>query len=67
MNEGPLSSPFCASAGRSVPARGGRPLAWMLAESRSDGLLAKSKGRGWGSGVERCSSLYRFVNFEDQV
>jgi hypothetical protein len=31
------------------------------------GVLASLTGRGWGSGLERCSSLYRFINFEDQV
>ena len=51
-----------------APARGGRPPAWMLAEPRPDGgVPAKPKGRGWGSRLERCSSLYRFVKFEDQV
>ena len=44
MNEGPLSSPLCASAGRSVSARGGRPPARMLAESRPDGVLASLRG-----------------------
>jgi len=29
------------------------------------GVPANPKGRGWGSSLERCSSLYRFVNFED--
>ena len=37
---------------------GGVPAGWGACEP---------KGRGWGSGVERCSSLYRFINFEDQV
>ena len=31
------------------------------------GVLARSRGRGRGSGLERCSCLYRFINFEDQV
>ena len=61
MNEGPLSSPPCASAGRSVAARGGRPPAGTPAELQPEGVPANPRGRGWGSRLERCSSLYRFI------
>src|SRR5689334_22229560 len=37
---------------------GGAPAGW---------LVAKVMGRGRGGGLERCSCLYRFVNFEDWV
>src|SRR5690348_14704455 len=37
---------------------GGAPAGW---------LVAKPRGRGWGGGLERCSCLYRFINFEDWV
>ena len=59
MNEGSLSSP-CASVGRSVPARGGRPAAWSPTEFGPDGD-SDAMGRGWGGRLERCSCLYRFI------
>jgi hypothetical protein len=31
------------------------------------GMRANAMGRVWGSRLERCSCLYRFMNFEDQV
>ena len=37
----------------------GAPAGW--------GCLARSTGRGWGSRLERCSCLYRFINFEAHV
>jgi hypothetical protein len=37
---------------------GGAPAGW---------LVAKPSGRGLGGGLERCSCLYRFINFEDWV
>ena len=68
MNEGPLSSPLCfggteRACERWSPAgmdAGGAPAGW--------GVLANPMGRGrGGDGVERCPSLYRFINFEDLV
>src|SRR5207302_5940464 len=62
MNEGWLSRLPCASAGRSVPARGGRPPAWMPAEFRPDGVGWAVRGRERvGGGVERCPCLYRVI------
>src|SRR6476469_1399374 len=40
----------------------------MPAESRAGwGGVGEPRERGWGGRLERCSCLYRFVNFEDRV
>ena len=62
-----VKPPFVLRRDGACVREGGRPPAWMLAEPRPDGVPANPMGRGWGSRLERCSSLYRFVNFEDQV
>ena len=67
MNEGPLSSPLVLRRDGACLREVVAQPAWMPAEPRPDGVPASPKGRGWGGRRERCSSLYRFVNFEDQV